>query len=224
MQPSSQRSRSNCAAILGCSCRLPIEPARPGKSHYLFSNRKRQDALNSILGRWRWKTVRSDHQSVYDYLLSRQPFVSAKNKWLEIADDLAIQGKHIDLAPQKRTEERVMKVEKAGGGSMSWGQGQTGGFLGFGPGGSIEFGPGGSIGFGPGGVTFAGNVSTMGVPIDPKTQRVVPSSSSNITERVEVWVSFLIERHSVNAAGFCKEACAETRRIVQEMTDKFGLS
>jgi hypothetical protein len=34
----------------------------------------------------------------------------------------------------------------------------------------------------------------------------------------------VIEGHNVNAADFCKEACRETRHIVQKMTDKFGLS
>jgi hypothetical protein len=34
----------------------------------------------------------------------------------------------------------------------------------------------------------------------------------------------VIEGHGVNAGGFVKEASRETRRIIQEMTDKFGLS
>src|SRR5689334_10333677 len=36
--------------------------------------------------------------------------------------------------------------------------------------------------------------------------------------------SFDRRSHNVNAADFCKEACRETRGIIQEMTDKFGLS
>jgi hypothetical protein len=180
------------------------------------------EGVDSTLGRWRWKFVRAKHQAVYDYLVAQQAFSDPKNKWIAIVGDLAIQGKHIDLVPQKRTEQRVTKVEKAGVGSVSWGQGQSGGFIGFGPGGSIGFGPGGVIGFGPQGVSFRGNVSAMGVPIDPQTQRVVPSS--DVTERIETWVSFTIDGHGVNAAVFCKQACHETRRIVQEMTDQFGLS
>jgi hypothetical protein len=34
----------------------------------------------------------------------------------------------------------------------------------------------------------------------------------------------IVSQHNVNAADFCKEACRETRGIIQEMTDKFGLS
>jgi hypothetical protein len=177
--------------------------------------------LDSTLGSWRWKSVKDQHQSLYDYLLALQPSAD-KNKWLTVLFSLAVQGKHVDLVPQKRIEHRVTKVEKVGVGSMSWGQGPSGGFIGFGPGSSIGFRPGGAIGFGQGGVTFHGNVAAMGTPIDPTTQRIVPQP--DVTERVEIWVNFIIQGHDLNAAGFCKEACRETRRIVQQMTDKFGLS
>ena len=39
-----------------------------------------QNGFDSVLGRWRWKSVREQHQAVYDYLLSLQPFTNATNR------------------------------------------------------------------------------------------------------------------------------------------------
>ena len=130
-------------------------------------------------------------------------------------NDLAVQGKHIDLVPQKRTEERRTTATSPTG-TVSWGQND----LSFGPGGSVEFLPGGVISFGPGGVRLSG-VSVMGAPINPATQRVVPGM--DVTDRVEVWVSFMIEDHRLNATDFCKMACRETRKIVTDFSNQFGL-
>lgn len=152
-----------------------------------------QAGFDPILGRWMWKAVRADHQPVYDYLLAQQPFSDGKNKWLAVAADLS-NKKHIDLVPQRRFEERRIRVSSPGGGSVSWGPE----------------------------VTFGAGISIMGAPVDPRTQRIVPTAG--LTETIENWISFVIDDHGVNAAGFCKEATAGTRRIVQEMTDKFGLS
>ena len=73
-----------------------------------------------------------------------QPF---NDPWLGKFNRINNKNKHEDLVPQKRTEERRVKVSRNGG-SVSWGQG----------------------------VTFGGGVSVMGVPIDPRTQRPVPNS------------------------------------------------
>lgn len=152
-----------------------------------------QGGLDSILGRWRWKGVREQHQPVYDFLLELQPFSDSKNRWLAILNDLAVKGKHIDLVPQTRTEQRRVTVSRAGG-SVSWGPG----------------------------VTFGRGVSVMGAPINPDTQRIVPTDG--VTEKIENWVSFLIADHGVNAVGFCKEARTKTRQIATNMSDQFGLS
>jgi len=55
-----------------------------------------QANMDASLGRWRWKSVRQQHQPVYDYLLSQQPFNNANNRWLTVVNDLAIAGKHIE--------------------------------------------------------------------------------------------------------------------------------
>jgi hypothetical protein len=62
----------------------------------------------------------------------------------------------------------------------------------------------------------------MGAPIDPRTQQIVPTPG--VTEQIVIWVSFLIDGFGIDAARFIKDASRETRRIVQELTDKFGLS
>ncbi len=163
-----------------------------------FPIAKDQSGLDSFLGRWRWKAVKSSHQPVYDFLLGLQPFKDNNNKWLDVLNDLAIQGKHIDLVPQKKTEAQRIVVER-GSASVSWD---------------------------PSAVTFGGgpgvSVFIAGAPIDPRTQRIVPTPG--VTERIETWVSFIIEGHNVNAAGFCKESCAGTRAIVSEMSERFDLS
>jgi hypothetical protein len=177
------------------------------------------NGFNSILGQWRWKQAKDKHQSLHDYLLSKQPFSAGKNSWLSVINDLAIAGKHIDLIPQKRLEERrTTVIREDGRGAVSYG----GNSLSLGDGGSIEFGPGGTISFGQGGVRFSGNVSALGAPIDPTTQRITPTPG--VTDRIERWVSFIISDHNVNAADLCNRACKETRNIVNEMSERFGLS
>jgi hypothetical protein len=162
------------------------------KSRIYFPGAASRQSFDSTLGTWRLK--QSDHPDLHAYLLAQQPFTSTKNSWLSVLFDLSVQGKHVDLVPQKKFEVRRITVSGPGGGSVSWGPG----------------------------VTFGRGVSVMGAPIDPATQRIVPIPG--VTERIENWVSFIIDGHNVNAAGFLKEATHETRRIVQEMTDKFSLS
>lgn len=175
---------------------LPEAEKKAAKSRIYFPAGPTLDSLKSTLGGWGWKHVKDQHQALFEYLLSKQPFSSADNRWLSVLFDLAVQGKHIDLVPQTRVEERRITVSAAAG-SVSWGPGVT-------------FG-------GP-----PGSVQVMGATIDPKTQRIVPTPG--VEERIETWISFLIQGHDVNAAGFCSDACKKARQIAQEMTDKFGLS
>jgi hypothetical protein len=146
-----------------------------------------QQNFDSYFGRWRWKSVRDNHQPVYDYLLAQQAFTNVRNKWLPVLRDLA-NKEHIDLVPQKQTNVRRDTLEI---GRIS------------------ILGPGtGAIRLTPQGVTFSGTVRPSG----------------SFATRVEVWTDFKIEGHDVRAIEFCKTSCRESRRIIQEMTDKFGLS
>ena len=141
-----------------------------------------------MLGRGCMADLDKVHKKLYDFLLKKQPFPSGDNQWLKLLAEIAAEGKHVILTPQKRTETRRIKVSRSGGGSASWD---------------------------PSLVKFRGEVSVVGAPIDPSTQRIIPTPG--VTEQVEVWVSFILEDYGVNALGFCKEACQKTRALIEEM-------
>jgi hypothetical protein len=146
------------------------------------------NSFRSVLGRGGMPNLDNIRIDLYDFLLNRQPFMSKENQWLALLSKIAAEGKHIRLTPQKRTEIGRIKVSKSNGGSVSWDPS------------SVRFGPG---------------VSIVGAPIDPRTQRIVPTPG--VTEQREIWVSFILEGYGVNALGFCKEACQKTRVLIEEM-------
>jgi hypothetical protein len=148
------------------------------------------NSFRSILGRGFMMDLDKIHKKVYDFLLNRQPFTSEDNQWLDLLSKIAAEGKHIQLTPQKRTETHRIKVSGPGGGSVSWD---------------------------PSSARFGSGVGIMGAPVDPRTQRIVPTPG--VTEQMEIWVSFILEGYGVNALGFCKEACQKTRVLIEEMVN-----
>ena len=146
-------------------------------------------SFRSTLGRGGMTDLDKAHKNLYDFLLKKQPFSSSENRWLDLLARIVAEGKHIQLTPQKRTETRRIKVS-GGGGSVSWD---------------------------PSSVRFGGGVSVMGAPVDPRTQRIVPTPG--ITEQVEIWVSFVLEGYGVNGLGFCKEVCQKTHALIEDMTN-----
>lgn len=120
-----------------------------------------------------------------------QPFADKKNDWLRILNDLAVASKHIDLVPQKRITEQRITVSSPNGSTVSWGQG----------------------------VTFGSGVHIFGAPVNPTTQRIIPTTG--VIEREETWVSFLIEGYSVEPLAFCKDAAREVRTISNFMKGQF---
>ncbi len=102
-------------------------------------------------------------RKLYDFLLSKQTFQSKENEWLRLLTDIAAEGKHTRLTPQKRTEIRRTKVS----------------------------GPFGHVSWDPNSVKFGAGVQIMGAPIDPRTQHIIPTQ--NVTEEIETWVSFIFE-------------------------------
>ena len=82
-------------------------------------------------------------------------------------------------------------------------------------------GEGGKVEWDPSSARFGPGVVIVGAPIDPRTQRIVPTAG--VTEEVEVWVAFVLEGPDVNALDFCQEACQKTRRLVEEMAQAFSL-
>lgn len=152
------------------------------------------NSLRSILGRQGMADLDKVHKNLYDFLLKQQPFSSEENRWLHLLKEIAAKGKHVRLTPQKRTKARRIKVSSREGDSVSWDPS------------SVKFGPG---------------VRAMGAPVDPRTQRIVPTPG--VTEQVEIWVSFIFDGYGVNALGFCKEACQKTRALIEEMVNVLQL-
>lgn len=170
-----------------------ISPEDAQRATIYFPIAADDHSLDSILGRWRWKSVRADHQPIYEFIRARQPYVDASFHWLTVLDSLAVAGKHIDLVPQTASVQKQITVTR-GSSSVSWGSG----------------------------VIFGSGVYVVGVPIDPATQRIVPTPG--VTETVTKWVAFTINGHNVNAIGFCREAVRKTRELVASLWATFNLS
>jgi len=149
-------------------------------------------SFRSMLGRGKMSDLDKVNKNLYEFLLDKQPFSTAENRWLAILSEDAASGKHVKLTPQKRMETRRVKVSR-GGGSVSWDSS------------SVKFGRG---------------VSVMGAPVDPSTQRIIPTLG--VTEQIEIWVSFILTDCGVNALVFCKEACQKVRSLIEEMFDIFN--
>lgn len=166
------------------------------RAHVYFPIVSDEHAFSSTMGRWRWKAVAVQHAGLEAYFRSLQPYTSHANRWLDTVNTLAFQSKHIDLVPQKRSESRRINVSN-GGASVSWD---------------------------PSAVTFGGgfgSVFVAGAPIDPRTQRIVPTAG--VSETVEVWVNFTIDGHGVNALGFCQDACKSVRAIANHFAAAYAI-
>jgi len=148
------------------------------------------DAFRSTLGRGAMADLDKVHKNLYDFLLEKQPFSSEQNRWLDLLAKIAGEGKHVRLTPQKLTEKIGRISVSSPGGTVSWDAS------------SVRFGAG---------------VSIMGAPVDPVTQRVVPTRG--VTQRVDILVAFMFDTYGVDALGFCKEACQKTRVLVEEMVN-----
>ena len=147
-------------------------------------------SFRSTLGYARVADLDQAHPKSYNFLLKKQPFIYPENQWLAHLTKIAGEGKHVRLAPQKAIEKvGRIKVSRPGHGEASWDPSK------------VKFG--------------AGKVEIMGAPVDPSTQRIVPTPGVN--EQVEIWVAFTFEGYGLNALGFCKEACQKTRALIQEM-------
>lgn len=151
-------------------------------------------SFRSILGRASKGSVDRISKTLYDFLLSRQPFSSDQHQWLALLRSITVEGKHVQLTSQKRIEARRIKVTERSGGSVSWD---------------------------PSSVRFGAGVRVVGAPVDPKTQRIV--STPGISQQVEIWVSFVMGDYGINALEFCKEAYQKTRELIEEMVTTLKL-
>ena len=156
---------------------------------------KNLHAIASILGQAKVRNLEKVNKPLYEFLLKKQPFSAKENKWLELLTKITGKGKHFRLNPQKRIKKiKSIEVSTIGGAKAKWT---------------------------PSSVRFGKGVKIFGAPIDPKTQRVVPTAF--IAEKVEVWVSFIFDGYGVKAFGFCNEAYTKTRALIEEMVKVFKL-
>ncbi len=166
-----------------------LTPEQRKRARVYFPIADDPPSFQSILGRAEMGDLATRHRPLYDLLLAHQPFTSADNRWLAILRDLSGPGKHIRLQPQRRNETRRIVVERPGSGAVSWDSSA---------------------------VRFGGGVTVMGAPIDPATQRILPTPG--VSERDEVWVAFLVEDFNVNALGFCQETHQKTKALLEQMS------
>ena len=91
------------------------------KSHarVYFPITNKLSGFRSLLGRGKMSDLEKAHNNIYGFLMSKQPFSSAENRWLAILSENAALGKHVHLTPQKHTETRRIKVSREGS-SVSW--------------------------------------------------------------------------------------------------------
>jgi hypothetical protein len=68
--------------------------------------------FRSTLGRGAMKDLDKVQKDFYDFVLSKQPFSSNENKWLDLLTKISAEGKHVKLAPQKGIEVPPRKVPK----------------------------------------------------------------------------------------------------------------
>lgn len=160
-----------------------------------------QHSFDSIMGRWRWKSVKENHNNLYEFLKSTQPFINQRNQWLGILNNLAVKGKHIDLVPQKRIDDIRTTIQHSSGSSISWGNS---------PHSTVQFNAGPNV-----------QIKIFGQDFNPQTQRVSPHK--DIIQKTEIWVSFIIEGENVNALEFCTSCCQQVRGIVTKMSNDFSL-
>jgi len=123
-----------------------LSPVDQERAKIYFPIAKDEHSFDSILGRWMWRADRQNHASFCAALRGYQPYSSPDNAWLTILDDISTAGKHINLLPQKRSEEVISTVTRGNAG-VRWNSG----------------------------VRFSGGISIMGAPIDPETQRIKPT-------------------------------------------------
>ena len=109
-----------------------------------------------------------------------------KDPWLGQFNKLNNHNKHQDLVEQVRTETRHVSVSD-GEGSVAW----------------------------TSGAVFIGNVSVMGVPIDPRTQLPVPNKL--VKTQVVVWVDFRFKEPSLPVLSFTEKSIQRVGKLFQQL-------
>ena len=109
-----------------------------------------------------------------------------RDPWLGQFNRLNNDNKHQDLVEQTRTVSRQVTVSRDGG-SVTWGPG----------------------------VTFGGQVSVMGVPIDPRTQIPVPNNLAQT--QVIMWVDFRFKDNGMSVLPFIGTSLKNVEKVFREL-------
>ncbi len=155
-----------------------------------------EQSFKSVMGMWKCQDIATTHAELQTFLLSKQAFSDAAFANLPILGDLTNAGKHVDLVPQVE-HQQITRIEVIGP-------------------------TGRSASYNPSKTSFGSNVTLVGAPIDPATQRIVPTAG--VEERLEIWVKFLIKDFDVDGLVFCATSSSLIRQLAEDMSAKFGLS
>jgi hypothetical protein len=135
--------------------------------------------------------------TIRDAIEARQPY-QAGYEWLGHLATLTNTNKHERLTPQKRDETRRVRVDTGAG--------------------SVEYVP---YQEGKGGVTFGPGVFMGGVPVDPGTQRPVPSPTQTVTETV--YVDWLFEDPHVSVLATLERIQSSLPALIDDVLTASGL-
>lgn len=139
-----------------------------------------------------YQGLKENNLELFNFLLSIQPFQSPSNVWLKNFNKLNNSNKHDNLVEQTREEqEQIHVTDKNGSGVVSWMPG------------AVRFGPG---------------VSIMGVPVNPNTQMLVPSSSTSVKKII--WIDFQFEEIKTSAIFLMKESLKGIEEISKQIFNK----
>lgn len=168
------------------------EKIKVGKRIYFPAQTKKEDFDNKLV-EWKAKDAENNYPNLYKFFKKLQPFNSQDNLWIKYLKELASK-KHVDLIPQKKQVITNITYSNANGTVMFNAE-------------SVQFGAGASI---------------LGAPVDPITQRIVPTPGVN--EKMEKWVSFKPEGYDLDSLGFCKNGYSYTMAIIEDARKIFSLS
>lgn len=178
---------SNCLSALDWTANAVKEKYGPNKGRSpYFPLRPTQQEFEDGIDQ-QIKGLRAKEPAVAAAFERHQPYQAGKSD-LGHLHALGRVEKHQDFTPQTRQEQRTTRVETSGGGSVEYTDG----------------------------VTFSGNVSIGGVPVDPSTQMPVPHPSQRVT--VTTYVDWRFKGPSVsvlptleNLVRLVREAVADVR-------------
>jgi len=157
-----------------------------------FPAQLEEEDFNNKLTEWKAKNAQTTYPNLYNFFKKLQPFNSPNNLWIKYLKELASK-KHVGLIPQKRQEITNITYSNVYGTVIFTAE-------------SVKFGSGASI---------------LGAPVNPVTQRIVPTPGVN--EKIEKWITFKFEGYDLDALGFCKNAYIQTKNITENAQNTFSL-